>query len=443
MERVTNGGQITAAEFAMLTPADWAAAALKQTQPGNQAFVNGVMEERTGPQIMAKYDRWIQGATEKGIAIDVNAPLQALKNAVGLNYMPASPQAPGVAAPPTATPSASTPFAGTWGQPSTPDLRGDLNGNGTVDSYERMKLNGLSPTAAPNTLGAFGPTHPDYQPNPNPGPWVGPTSNYVSGTPLTGGTPYGNDHIGKVLPDNSAQLPVGEAVQRAWEAPNTGGEYQSPQGQVSGQQLYGGGYELVNGQWVPRQNRGTMLGGLPPQASQRAQMGRQLGGMPQVGMVRDPMMMTGDAPLSQRPNAGGARPELILNPTQAPIGVVPNPMMRRMSLGTLPRYPMGTTNYFNQGAGGPGLGVTPQSAQAFGATPAMSGQLQQAGAMRAGVQVPNMSAYDVAWDALSPTARGLFLQSREARFGIPIADQLNEIQRQKLQGFRTPTTVGY
>ena len=50
---------------------------------------------------------------------------------------------------------------------------------------------------------------------------------------------------------------------------------------------------------------------------------------PNLGFVNDPMMVTGDAPLGSRPDAGGTRPEVIVNPTQAPIGVVDTDTARR------------------------------------------------------------------------------------------------------------------
>ena len=70
---------------------------------------------------------------------------------------------------------------------------------------------------------------------------------------------------------------------------------------------------------------------------------QQRGGPPpprlnEGGMVNDPVMMVGDAPLNMPPDAGGARPEMIVNPTQAPIGIIPAHAMgygvRRFALGS-------------------------------------------------------------------------------------------------------------
>ena len=48
-----------------------------------------------------------------------------------------------------------------------------------------------------------------------------------------------------------------------------------------------------------------------------------------LGFVNDPMMVTGDAPATN-PAAGGAKPEIIVNPTNAPIGVIPHNETRSM-----------------------------------------------------------------------------------------------------------------
>ncbi len=56
------------------------------------------------------------------------------------------------------------------------------------------------------------------------------------------------------------------------------------------------------------------------QPGQSVWLQRKAGG----GPTRAPMLMTGDSPLPN-PEAGGARPELIFNPTQAPLFIQPNP----------------------------------------------------------------------------------------------------------------------
>lgn len=61
------------------------------------------------------------------------------------------------------------------------------------------------------------------------------------------------------------------------------------------------------------------------------------------GLARDPMMMVGDA-MARNPAANGARPEIIVNPTQAPIGVIPYPQARRMMRG-IRRFATGTEMY--------------------------------------------------------------------------------------------------
>lgn len=71
------------------------------------------------------------------------------------------------------------------------------------------------------------------------------------------------------------------------------------------------------------------------------------------GYTRENMIMTGDAP-HPNPYAGGARPEIIYNPTNAPISVINSGnTMRMLDYGT-PRYALGTDvsqSYANAGLG--------------------------------------------------------------------------------------------
>ena len=350
--------------------------------------------------------------------------------------------------------------------------------------------------------------------------WQNLNAPTYTGNPV-GATNTTNPYATPTAPNNSASLTPQQAAERAWSGPTTDvtggyGPANTQPGTVSGTQLYGGGYtyDPTTQTWKPqgttntatvpgvtRAANGTMMGGLQrrgtPNYGQSAQHASPMGmqqraAAPQLGFVRDPMMMTGDAPMGMPPTANGARPEIIVNPTRAPIGVIPNPMIavhsganepgyvadsvtpaartlapqsmppvwqgpaptgfledvprqaRGTMMGGLPRrYALGTTQFFNQGDSGPGLGVTPFTATQYGATAGDQSAIDRARAMRSGVQVPNVSAYDVAFNALPPSLRALFLQSREAKYGISQADQMNEIMRQQLPGYRTPVTVGY
>lgn len=70
-------------------------------------------------------------------------------------------------------------------------------------------------------------------------------------------------------------------------------------------------------------------------------------GMP---YMRHPMVMTGDA-RGQNPEAGGARPEMVLNPTGAPIGVLSHEQTQAMmeQARQMPRYAEGTFEWDSPG----------------------------------------------------------------------------------------------
>lgn len=125
-----------------------------------------------------------------------------------------------------------------------------------------------------------------------PGDYLAPGTqiwyNYTAGGPAAQPNPYPQTQI-----QSNANFPSTGAPQANQVVPGSGG---IPQ--------YG---------YVPGPEQGNLpseyVPGLPAYAQGTS------------GMVNDPVMMTGDAP-NPNPYAGGARPEIIVNPTQAPIGVI-------------------------------------------------------------------------------------------------------------------------
>ncbi len=111
-----------------------------------------------------------------------------------------------------------------------------------------------------------------------------------------------------------------------------------------------------------------------------------------------------------------------------------------ISSGFFPGTPPAPLTGLQQGSG---YGVSPISMSGLGLSPLDEQYMQQILGLRQSAQIPNISAYDVGWNAMSPTLRQLFLSGRQSRYGIPIADQLAEIQRQQLQGYHSPVRIGY
>lgn len=60
--------------------------------------------------------------------------------------------------------------------------------------------------------------------------------------------------------------------------------------------------------------------------------------------------------------------------------------------------------------------------------------IQQVGDIRRNVTYPQLNPYDVSYFDQLPTIQELFLQGRQAQFGIPVQDQLAELQKQRLPG---------
>ncbi len=70
----------------------------------------------------------------------------------------------------------------------------------------------------------------------------------------------------------------------------------------------------------PQANAGG-AGAAPAYPGAAGSFGSPAGRFAEGGVTTAPLIMAGDAPMSQAPDAGGAKPELIANPTGAPLGI--------------------------------------------------------------------------------------------------------------------------
>ena len=60
--------------------------------------------------------------------------------------------------------------------------------------------------------------------------------------------------------------------------------------------------------------------------------------------------------------------------------------------------------------------------------------IQQVGDIRQNVNYPQLNPMDVSYFGQLPTIQDMFLQGRQAKYGIPIQDQLAEINQFRLPG---------
>ena len=228
--------------------------------------------------------------------------------------------------------------------PATPPVVGELS------PYDQaMARFGLRPGEDPNVPRNV----PSWMPPQGPVEVAGPTFEQLNGGPMTFTADMART-FNTQMPGYTTQMP---AIGSLWD-PNGGGWTAQPgtttpppppQEPVPGVWGTGtttssasggpdpstmtaapsGGATLVNGQWVqnPLTTRIPMLAH---------------GTMRGLGYVNHGMMGVGDAP-GPNPTANGARPEIIVNPTNAPIGVIPTPQARRMMRGlSAPRFAEGT-----------------------------------------------------------------------------------------------------
>ena len=55
------------------------------------------------------------------------------------------------------------------------------------------------------------------------------------------------------------------------------------------------------------------------------------------------------------------------------------------------------------------------------------------------VQYPDLNPFAVNWNSNLPTVQEMFLKGRQAKYGLPVNDQLANIQRWMLSGYRQPS----
>ena len=155
-----------------------------------------------------------------------------------------------------------------------------------------------------------------------------------TGTDADGQSGAGNDFMSQFLRDWRAQRrpvapPNTPSVALANAGPPAGSPYSaSDWAQIQSNPQLKAIYE-ANAAENAAQPAPQAVANAAPQAVFQPSAQPQMRGL---GYVNDPVMMVGDAP-SQNPTAGGAKPEIISNPTNAPIGVIPAPETRQMMQG--------------------------------------------------------------------------------------------------------------
>lgn len=197
----------------------------------------------------------------------------------------------------------------------------------------------------------------------------------------------------------------------------------------------------------------------------------------QGGYTTAPMMMTGDA-AHANPEAGGARPEVIMNPTRAPLMVVPNEAvpqvvsMPRFNSGTLggltwgggvtqprqPRQPAVTGAPDSSGggyaAGNPIAGLFNRKAglRTNGqpvTTPSTGGGgggsiIDEVRDTRTNVTYPNLNTYNVQYELMDPVTRAAFEQGQQTKYNIPVESTQFEWLKYRLPGAsRGQVALGY
>lgn len=174
---------------------------------------------------------------------------------------------------------------------------GDFWGSGGSDLSSLLKTQGNPP--------GWGGTVTNNQSAPNAGDTAGnfiglPNSAVAGLKPGSGGmftTGYGG-------PSKASDWMSGYQV----SDPATGHVYQGSEDVPGGMPV-----------WVTRLAKGT---GMDPKAMLAMLTGKSGGAAPPMGMTNDRAMLTGDAPMNQPPDAGGAKPEAVINPTGAPLAVL-------------------------------------------------------------------------------------------------------------------------
>ena len=129
------------------------------------------------------------------------------------------------------------------------------------------------------------------------------------------------------------------------------------------------------------------------------------------GFTQAPMMQVGDSPSG----APTGNEEVVINPTGAPIMVMPN----RRNMPMIPRFAEGTFT-----AGMPGSEIT-QADRPY---------IDDVMNFRRNAIVPDYNPFDVQFRNVNPFTRASFFAGRQTRYGIPVAASEFEAQRFAVPG---------
>ena len=332
---------------------------------------------------------------------------------------------------------ANLPAARTMRTASEPlELPGWQGGGGAYPASPGNMTAGAAPVpdwvmAALGT-GATGGTPPasgSPAPNPLPGTYVpgsgGETSAAVQPGTSTGGLPqgglgygvsvYGNIEEAVGAPVGSDAFTYGLASLRGVYPELTPPMAMAPAGATMGP---GGIGANVLGNYFPNMTVQPPAP-LPPLPNETTLP--EIARMAHGGLMRSPMAIVGDAPMGMGPAAGGARPEILVDPTMDS-RVIPFPMARQMAM------QMGGLRRAANGIFGSDVSGFLQ--------PEDQPYLDQVRRLRTSLPAPTTNPFDVKWRLRSPTTQQLDLRTQQYRIGVSPEDQLQEIQRYYLPGLQ-------
>ena len=90
-----------------------------------------------------------------------------------------------------------------------------------------------------------------------------------------------------------------------------------------------------------------------------------------------------------------------------------------------------------------GYGVSPLNLADLNLSPTDQAWMEQILGLRLSTQVPQLNPYELGWNTLDPTLRGLFMKARQSKYGIPVNSQEFDIAKNALPTSVRPVTTGY